>query len=62
VLGELNGLPWRKGGCICAFVAATLNNLGTNVVVEGQPAPDPSDQNIAQLQAISPGYFCAMGM
>ncbi|HEY7392243.1 MAG TPA: ABC transporter permease [Bryobacteraceae bacterium] len=62
VVAKVADLPGVRATGVALSLPTTLNNLSTNVVVEGQPAPDPSDQQIAQLQAVSPGYFRAMGI
>ncbi len=38
-------------------IPTTLDWLGTNVLVEGQPAVDGSQQPSVRVQSVSPGYF-----
>ncbi|MBV8902778.1 MAG: ABC transporter permease, partial [Acidobacteriia bacterium] len=55
-------LPSVQAVGVALSLPTTFNNLGTNVFVEGRPPQDDSDQPTAQLQAVSPGYFRAMGI
>ena len=57
LVGQVQTLPGVRRAAIALSLPTTTNKLGTNVEVEGQPTLEASDQFIAQLQSVSPGYF-----
>jgi putative ABC transport system permease protein len=59
---RVNALPDVRAAAVSLSLPTTTNNLGTNVAVDGQPKVDSSEQPIAQLQSISPGYFHTLGI
>ena len=61
LLDSLRGEPGITAAGAATSLPLSETNTGTLVMVEGQPLPE-SERPAAGWQAVTPGYFAAMGM
>ncbi len=54
---RLEAIPGVVNATVAMTLPTTRGWLGTNVLVEGQPVVDGSQQPNARLQSVTPGYF-----
>jgi putative ABC transport system permease protein len=57
VVQQAANVPGVHDAAVSMSIPTTLDWLGTNVLVEGQPDVDGSQQPSARVQSVTPGYF-----
>ncbi len=57
VVRRVEAIPGVRSATVAMTMPTTAGWLGTNVLVEGQPVVDGSQQPTARLQSVTPGYF-----
>jgi predicted permease len=62
VLEALRVLPGVRSAGAAATLPVGGDDLGTAILVEGEPAPVPGHEERSGLQVVTPGYFETMGI
>jgi predicted permease len=58
---SISSIPGVSHVAICQYSPLSGNNWGTDVWIDGRPAPGPNDDVLAMWDRVTPGYFNAIG-
>jgi len=58
---SISAIPGVSAAALCTYSPLGNNSWGGSVLVDGHPAPGPSDDNYSYFDRVTPGYFSVVG-